>query len=127
MVTVLNCKMRVYLYARKSGCMKKGLFFIALFVSILYWAGCKKCYSCQNSCKLCTLTISNHAFTQTICRDSFATEASYQAALAADSADGYVCTATSPTYSRDYCVNQPGDKSYLDYYNQGGRATCTPK
>ena len=104
--------------------MKKILFLASLFVVIIYSAGCKKCYTCQNSCVQCLATYSGHTFSQVLCRDSFGTDAQYNAAIAADTSIGYTCTATTPTYKYDFCVNKPGEEDYPSYFDHGGRAPC---
>lgn len=63
----------------------------------------------------------------TLCVDSFGTKSEYDAAITADTSVGYVCNATTPTYDYDFCVNQPGEKSYPGYFNRGQRATCDEK
>ena len=118
----------VFIFTRtKSTSMKKFLFFISLFCAVIYWSGCKKCFTCQNVCQQCSRTISSHVFLITLCRDSFSTDAAFNAAIAADTTQGYSCYSISPTYHEDFCVNKPGESSYPDYYNKGGRVTCNPK
>ena len=98
-----------------------------MFLWVMWWMGCKKCYHCQNACERCVYTGSNFTLSQTVCRDSFTTVAEYDTTIAINTALGYVCTATAPTYNEDFCVNKPGEANYPDYYNKGGRVTCTPK
>ena len=97
-----------------------------LFLAV-YSTGCKKCFHCTNACTLCERTISGHTFTKTLCTDSFSNTAAYKAAITQDSAIGYTCTSTASTYNYDYCANQSGSKSYLDYFNKGNRVTCNEK
>ncbi len=106
--------------------MRRFLFFFSLLFFVMYWVGCKKCYTCQNTCEKCTYTGSGFVLTQTLCRDSFATVAEYDTAIAKKAAYGYICVPTSPTYSQDFCVNKPGEASYPDYFTQGGKVTCKP-
>jgi len=122
--------MGFYLYPGKTKYMplKKLLFLLALGIVIIYTAGCKKCYTCQNTCVRCTATYGGHVFSQVLCRDSFTSDAGYNAAYAADTSQGYVCTATSPTYTYTFCENQPGVKDGdTSYFDHGGRAPCTVK
>ena len=108
--------------------MKKTLFFLSLFLFIIYWTGCKKCYTCHNVCTTCTFTYGGHALTHVLCNDSFSTTAEYNAAIANDSSGGFVCVSSTPSYSHDFCVNKPGDEEhYVNYWNEGGRAVCTAK
>jgi hypothetical protein len=109
--------------------MKKLLFALSLFALVVYWSGCKKCYNCHNSCLQCDLSRGGHTFTQVICNDSFATVTQFSTAVSADTTAGWVCTSIASTYSYDFCSNKPGtqDDYYINYYNEGGRATCTPK
>jgi hypothetical protein len=107
--------------------MNKFLFVILLFAVVIYSAGCKKCYTCQNSCLQCVATYNGHVFSQVLCRDSFSTDAAYNAAVANDTSLGYVCSATAPTYVYHFCVNKPGEANYPGYFDHGGRAPCTAK
>ena len=107
--------------------MNKLLFIISLFAVISWSAGCKKCYTCQNTCLKCVATYGNHVFTQVLCRDSFNTDADYNAAFTKDTAFGYICTATTPTYTYNFCVNKPGGEDYTAYFDHGGRAPCVAK
>ncbi|HRG90807.1 MAG TPA: hypothetical protein PLW44_17415 [Chitinophagales bacterium] len=107
--------------------MKKLLVALSALTLIISFSACKKCFRCYNDCQQCILTINNRNFYKTLCSDSFNTRSEYNAALAADSAYGYVCAPTSPTYDYDYCTNQPGKDSYTDYFTKGGRATCDAK
>ena len=123
-------QMGFYLYNCKMKYMpvKKMLFILSLAVVIIYSAGCKKCYTCQNTCIKCSATYGGHVFSQVLCRDSFGTDAAYNAAVTADTSQGYICTATTPTYTFDFCENQPGVKvGDTSYYDHGGRAPCTVK
>jgi len=107
--------------------IKKTLFLAALFAVIIYSAGCKKCYTCQNTCVQCLATYNGHVFSQVLCRDSFGTDAGYYAAIAIDTGLGYRCTTTASTYKYDFCVNKPGEEDYPNYFNHGGRAPCVAK
>ncbi len=107
--------------------MKKALFLLSLFAVVIYSAGCKKCYTCQNTCVQCIATYHSHVFSQVICRDSFGTDAQYYAAIAADTMLGYTCTAGASTYKYDFCVNKPGEESYTSYFDHGGRSPCVAK
>jgi hypothetical protein len=71
--------------------------------------------------------VNSHVFTHVLCKDSFNTASQYNAAIAADTSIGYTCTATAPTYDYDFCTNQPGKDSYLNYYNKGKKVTCDEK
>ena len=107
--------------------IKKILLLASLFAVIIYSAGCKKCYTCQNTCVLCSATYNGHTTTQVLCRDSFGTDAQYNAAVATDTGFGFVCTATASTYKYDFCVNKPGEEDYTSYFDHGGRAPCVAK
>ncbi|MFN8298573.1 MAG: hypothetical protein U0T75_05655 [Chitinophagales bacterium] len=91
------------------------------------FSSCKKCFTCHNTCVQCSITVGSNNFSHTLCRDSFNTEAEYNAAIATDTAAGYTCGSTAPTYSYDYCVNQPGEESYQNYFNKGKKVTCDEK
>lgn len=107
--------------------MKKLVIIITAAVFLLWNAACKKCFHCFNDCQQCTLTVGTHSFSHVLCRDSFATEQQYKAAITADSAYGYVCAATASTYNYDFCTNQSGEEPYPAYFNKGGKATCNEK
>lgn len=107
--------------------MKYFTLSICILLFAVYLTGCKKCFHCTNSCQQCAITINSHTFTQTLCVDSFNSVTEYNAAIAHDTAIGYTCAATNPTYSYDFCVNQPGEKTYPDYFNRGNKATCNEK
>jgi hypothetical protein len=101
-----------------------GLCFLTLVIS---FSACKKCFHCYNACVACTRTVGGHDFSHTLCVDSFPSQNEYQAAIAQDTTIGYTCVSTTPTYDYDFCVNQPGEKSYPSYFNRGQRATCDEK
>ncbi len=103
--------------------------FLALFaVLLLLFAGsCKKCFTCANECVRCSQTLNGHEFSHTLCKDSFNTDAQFAAAISADSAIGFVCSPTTPTYSRDFCVNKPGEEDYPNYFNKGQKIDCREK
>lgn len=91
----------------------------------MYSAGCKKCYTCKNTCVQCVATFGGHTFSQVLCQDSFTSAFAYDSAYAADTSQGYICTPTNPTYVYNFCVNKPGEEDYPAYYDHGGRAPCT--
>ena len=106
----------------------KHLFFAFCLLAVAFsFSACKKCFHCYNSCQQCAVTINSHVFTKTLCVDSFASKAEFDAAIAHDTTIGYVCAATAPTYDYNFCVNQPGEKSYPSYFDRGQRATCDEK
>jgi hypothetical protein len=107
--------------------MNKALLLFFSVSLVFFISGCKKCYHCYNTCQQCTRIVSGRAFSETLCIDSFGSKAQYDAAIAADTAIGYTCAATTPTYDYDFCSNQPGKNSYPSYFNQGGRSTCDEK
>lgn len=107
--------------------MTKTITTLAIFTVMLSFSACKKCYHCYNSCQQCSIVINSHTFTNTYCVDSFATKAQFDAAISADTAIGYTCAETAPTYEFDYCANQAGKESYLNYFNKSNRATCNEK
>lgn len=88
---------------------------------------CKKCYTCTNECTRCTITVGNNSFSETFCKDTFANAAAYNARISADTAAGYVCALTSPSYTYEYCANKPGDEQYLNYFSKSNRVTCNEK
>ena len=88
--------------------MRRYVLPIIFFVSTLYWTGCKKCYQCHDTCKKCVLMDSIFIVsTQVICTDSFSSISAFNAAVSADSAMGYVCTATTSAYNKSFCSNKP--------------------
>jgi hypothetical protein len=108
--------------------MKPGFIITILTFLALYSGGCKKCYQCQDTCKKCVLTDSIFVVsTKVVCSDSFSSIPAFDAAIAADSALGYVCTATASAHNKNFCSNKPGNQDYLNYYNEGGTANCTAK
>ncbi|MBP6731471.1 MAG: hypothetical protein KA149_05395 [Chitinophagales bacterium] len=107
--------------------MRKAFILLLSLMLVFFISGCKKCYHCYNTCVQCSRVINNRTFSETLCIDSFASKAQYEAAVAADTTIGYVCTTTTPTYQYDFCSNQPGKESYPTYFNQGGRSTCDAK
>lgn len=107
--------------------MKNLLLALIAVTFIISFSACKKCFHCYNSCQQCVITINNRNFYETLCVDSFNSKAEFDAAIAADTALGYVCGPTASTYDYEYCTNQPGKDSYLNYYTKGGRATCEEK
>lgn len=119
--------MGFYLYSCKTVFMKKLFFIASVFAVVLYCAGCKKCYTCKNECIQCVATYNGHVFSQVLCRDSFNSDAAYNAAMVHDTTLGYTCSATAPTYSYDFCVNKPGEENYTSYFDHGGRAPCVAK
>ena len=119
--------MGFYLYSCKTVYMKKLLFLASVFTVVMYSTSCKKCYTCKNECIQCVATYNGHVFSQVLCRDSFNSDAAYNAAMAHDTTLGYTCSATTPTYSYDFCVNKPGEENYTSYFDHGGRAPCVAK
>jgi hypothetical protein len=114
-----------YFYTCKNKCVKKILPVCFLFMLSIWVNSCKKCYTCTNTCQQCTYRDSGVVVIQfTLCRDSFASDQQFQAAISADSALGYFCTATTPTYNESFCSNKPGEAYFPSYYNRGGRVTC---
>lgn len=107
--------------------MNKKILLVIFFVGILFSQGCKKCFRCYNECVQCSIVVNSHTFSHVLCKDSFNTTQQYEAAIAADTALGYTCYAAAPTYDYDFCVNQPGKESYLNYYNKGKKVTCNEK
>lgn len=100
------------------------LFLLAIVLSV---GSCKKCFHCVNECVQCSITVNSNIFSHVVCRDSFNTVSEYDNALAADTGLGYICTSTAPTYNYDFCVNQSGEESYLNYFNKGKKVTCNEK
>ena len=106
----------------------KKIFLALVVVSVaLNIVGCKKCFHCTNECVQCSVTVGSNNFNHLLCRDSFNTVAQYNAAIAADTGLGYVCSPTTPTYDYDFCVNKPGEESYPSYFNKGNKVTCNEK
>ena len=100
-----------------------------VFVStlIISVSGCKKCFHFYNECVLCTYADSLQMVSRRFCRDSFNTQSQFESAISADSAVGYVCSATASTYTYDFCSNQAGKGTYPDYFNQGNKIKCDEK
>jgi hypothetical protein len=90
-------------------------------------SACKKCFHCYNECLSCTYADSSSVATQTYCRDSFNTDSHYQSAVNLLISNGYVCSSTASTYTRDFCVNKAGEETYPDYYNKGNKIKCDEK
>jgi hypothetical protein len=107
--------------------MKKLILPAFIVTVLLFSAGCKKCYRCFNECVQCTVVVNNNTFGHVLCQDSFNTPEQYQAAIAADTGLGYTCVSTASTYDYDFCTNEPGKDSYLNYYNKGKKVTCNEK
>ena len=84
--------------------MTKTLSVAALFLLVLsVLPSCKKCYTCTNTCTICTLDSAGVVkASQTLYSDSLTTYASGKDSLIAH---GYTCKNTKPTYSIDFCVN----------------------
>jgi len=106
--------------------MKKILPFCLVFL-LIGFSACKKCFHCYNACQQCSIVINSHTFSHVLCVDSFSSQSEFNAAISSDTAIGYICTATTPTYSYDFCSNQPGESYYPTYFNKGNRATCNEK
>jgi hypothetical protein len=105
--------------------VKKVLPVCILFILTIWSYSCKKCYTCTNTCQLCAYQDSAGAAVQfTLCQDSFASNQQFQAAIAADSALGFVCRAAASTYNESFCTNKPGEAYFPGYYNRGGRVNC---
>jgi hypothetical protein len=100
---------------------------ISVSVFLLSSSACKKCFHCYNECVQCIHTDSLQTLARTLCRDSFNSVALYNAAIAADTASGYICTSTASTYTYDFCVNKAGEETYPDYYNKGNKIKCDEK
>ncbi len=107
--------------------MNKAFILLSSLALLFFISGCKKCYHCYNTCQQCTRIVNGHAFSETLCIDSFGSKAEYEAAITADTSIGYTCTTTAPTYNYDFCSNQPGKETYPNYFNQGNRSTCDEK
>ncbi len=107
--------------------MKKILFVLLPLTAMLLASSCKKCFQCTNECVQCNITVGGNVFSETLCRDSFNTVAQYNAAIAADTGLGYVCSATTPTYDYQFCTNQAGKEPYPSYFNKGNKVTCHEK
>lgn len=106
----------------------KNIKVVLVSVALLLLANsCKKCFQCTNECVKCSITVGSNVFTDVICRDTFNTVAQYEAAIAADTGLGYVCTSTAPTYDYDFCTNQAGKEPYPSYFNKGNKVTCNEK
>ncbi|MCW5908917.1 MAG: hypothetical protein KIS94_13720 [Chitinophagales bacterium] len=107
--------------------MKKLILPFIVLVVMAFSQSCKKCFRCYNECVQCNIVVNNHTFGHVLCKDSFNTTQQYEAAISADTSLGYTCFATAPTYNYEFCVNQPGKESYLNYYNKGKKVTCDEK
>lgn len=107
--------------------MKKIALAVLALTFLVSINSCKKCFQCTNECVECRITVGGNVFRDVICRDTFNTVAEYNAAIAADTGLGYVCTPTTPTYDYEFCVNNPGKDSYPAYFNKGNKVTCNEK
>lgn len=133
--------------------MKKYLRLTPLFVlllPLLYFTGCKKCYTCKDTCMMCLYThpaadtiykLDSLTWTYVIakidtvtvtdslihCTDYFGTMAQYDSAIAQDEEMGAPCYPHNPTYSHNFCTTDPGIQQYTNYYDKGGAAPCNPK
>ncbi|MFN8323021.1 MAG: hypothetical protein U0T74_10220 [Chitinophagales bacterium] len=107
--------------------MKKYFSLLLLGSLLLAINSCKKCFHCFNDCVQCTITVNSNVFSHVVCRDSFNTVTEYNNAISADTGLGYICLPTASTYDYDFCVNQPGEESYLNYFNKGKKVTCNEK
>lgn len=105
----------------------KKFFLLLVFGIFLLGSSCKKCFHCYNECVSCALTVGSHVFYDSFCRDSFASDGAYNAAISADTSQGYVCSKAAPTYTYDFCVNKPGEEQYQNYFNQGKKSKCDEK
>jgi hypothetical protein len=106
--------------------MAKTIYIAALFLLVLsILPSCKKCYTCTNSCSVCTLdSAGGGVSTRTLYSDSLW----YSNVKDTLIAHGYTCVNAKPTYSIDFCVNNKNAESqYLVYYEGNGRYTCNPK
>lgn len=90
---------------------------------------CKKCYTCTNECTRCFRVVSGNTFEQTYCSTDtpYINMAQYKAQIAADSANGFTCNKAASNYTDEYCTNKPGEDPYKNYYNAGGKVSCTEK
>mgnify|MGYP003353167433 CR=1 FL=1 len=104
-----------------NSAMKKNLLLLFIPLCLVFFNSCKKCFSCHNECIQCIYADSLHTFTHTLCKDSFANDVLFQAAVNNDSTAGFACLATAPTYTYDFCSNQPGEQTYTNYFNKGKR------
>lgn len=107
--------------------MNKALFMLSVSIFILLSPGCKKCFHCHNECVSCLYNDSIQILSHTLCKDSFNTQSHFDAAISTDTASGYICTSTSPTYTYDFCVNKAGEETYPDYFNKGNKIKCDEK
>lgn len=105
----------------------KNSWVLLLLLFVLGEMGCKKCFHCYNQCVQCSITVNANVFSHVLCRDSFNTVAEYNNAIAIDTGFGYSCLSSAPTYDYDFCVNQSGEESYLNYFNKGKKVTCDEK
>lgn len=109
--------------------MKKALLAGFALIMMVFMYGCKKCYTCKNECTRCAIVINGNTFQQTYCTTdtTFSNVAEYKSYIAQDSSDGYTCTVVGSTYEDEYCTNKPGEDPYKNYYNAGGKVSCTEK
>ena len=107
--------------------MKKVLLMLSVSTLLFVSPACKKCFHCYNECVRCTYTDSVQTLSHTLCKDSFNTQSHYESAITADTASGFVCNHTSPTFIDDFCVNKAGEETYPDYFNKGNKIKCDEK
>jgi hypothetical protein len=118
--------------------MKKTFLFLVALTLVIYFSSCRKCYYCHNNCVVCyrldTLFVNNtdsiqgfRTDTSMICSDSYTSTVDYLAAISADTSVHFKCVNISPTYSETFCSYHPGQATYPNYFNEGGRAQCDVK
>lgn len=93
--------------------MRKFSFAILISAAFVLLDSCKKCYTCQNECKICT---DNH-YTIRVCSDVF-TMPYYKEYIDSltDPSLGWVCRDTSATTSHRFCGRS---NSLFDETNKG--------
>ena len=86
---------------------------------------CRKCYTCVNSCSVCSLDSAGVAInTRYLYSDSLY----YLAKKDSLTTAGYTCVKAPSTYKDDFCVNtKDAVDQYLVYHEGNGRYTCSPK
>jgi len=117
--------------------MKKTVLFLAVLTLVIYFSSCRKCYTCHNNCMICfkadSVFVNNvyadsiHIDTAWICSDSYNTTIDYLAAISADTAAHFKCININPTYSHHFCAYPNGQSTYLNDFDEGGRAQCDLK
>lgn len=123
-----SCAVHLALYIYNINyTVRKFLFSLIALLGLVTFESCKKCFHCHNDCVLCTTTVNNQLFADTLCNDDFNTPQQFADAIANDTAAGFTCNTMPSTYSYEFCVNNPGAEEYPNYFNKGKKVKCDEK